>query len=143
VIPLSCALAVAWARPSAAALGEQESSVAADEAHLRASTRVTRRAAYTLHEMRSQSGTLVREYASPTGTVFAVSWQGPFLPDLKQILGPYFDEYAQAAKARRRRGPLVVRAPGLVVETSGHARSFTGRAYVPDLLPAGVAPPNP
>src|ERR1700750_3357836 len=104
-ILLSFALVVAWARPAAAALGEQDSSVAADEAHFRASARVTRTSAYTLHELQSESGTVVREYASPSGTVFAVSWQGPFLPDLKQLLGAYFDDFTRAAKARRRRGP--------------------------------------
>jgi hypothetical protein len=137
------AAVLSWARPATAALGEQESSIAADQAHLRASTRVTRADGYTLHEMRSDSGTVVREYASPTGTVFAVSWQGPFLPDMKQLLGAHFDEYARATKARRRRGPIVVREPGLVVEMSGHPRSFSGRAYVPDLVPPGVAPPSP
>jgi hypothetical protein len=142
VVLLSCAFAVA-AHPALAALGEQESSIDADQAHLRASARVTRTPAYTLHEMRSDSGTVVREYASPAGTVFAVSWQGPFLPDMKQLLGARFDELARAANGRRRRGPLLIREPGLVVEMSGHPRSFSGRAYVPDLVPPGVAPPSP
>jgi hypothetical protein len=36
------------------------------------------------------------------------------------------------------RKPLMIELPGLVVEQSGHARAFAGRAYVPDMLPTGV-----
>ena len=58
--------------------------------------RIARDDAYTVHEMQSSSGTAVREYVSSTGTVFAVAWQGPWLPDLRQLLGPYFDDYQRA-----------------------------------------------
>jgi hypothetical protein len=34
----------------------------------------------------------------------------------------------------------VIEQPGFVVERSGHQRAFAGRAYVPQLLPAGVLP---
>ena len=33
----------------------------------------------------------------------------------------------------------MVRQPGLVVHSGGHMRAFVGHAYVPQLVPAGVA----
>jgi hypothetical protein len=99
-----------------------------------------------MHEIQGASGTVVREYVSAAGAsagkVFAVAWQGPWRPDMRQILGNYFEQFAQAAKSQSKsrmgRKPLMIELPGLVVEQSGHARAFAGRAYVPDMLPTGV-----
>lgn len=103
---------------------------------------MTAKQSYTVYEIRAATGTVVREYASPTGTVFAVAWQGPWLPDMRQLLGTYFEQYAQAAKAqsgtRMGRRPLMIEQPGLVVESGGHPRAFSGKAYVPEMLPQGV-----
>jgi hypothetical protein len=97
-------------------------------------------ARFTMHELRAASGTTVREYVSPAGVVFGVAWQGPSLPDLRQLLGVYFDQYVDAAAARRtRRAPVRVELPGLVVQSSGHMRAFVGKAYLPQGLPQGVA----
>jgi len=124
--------------PAFAALGGDESSIQADQAQMHASLRTTTTAAYTVHELQAPTGHLVREYLSPSGTVFGVAWQGPSKPDLKQLLGSHFDELQQATPARVRRGPVVIRQPGLVFEMGGHPRAFAGRAYIPELLPAGV-----
>ncbi len=122
-----------------AALGDNESSIQADQAQMRASLRITRTSAYAVHELRAPTGHVVREYVSPSGTVFGVAWQGPSKPDLKQLLGSHFDELQQPTSATGvRRGPVVIRQPGLVFEMGGHMRAFAGRAYIPQLLPAGV-----
>jgi hypothetical protein len=131
--------------PLSAALGGDVSTIQSDRVRMKgALLRVTSTGAYTLHEMRAASGTTVREFVSPAGTVFGVAWQGPSVPDLRQLLGTYFEPYMQAAqaaqKARSGHGPLVIEQPGFVVERSGHQRAFAGRAYVPQLLPAGVLP---
>ena len=73
-----------------------------------------------------------------SGKVFAVSWQGPWLPNLQQLLGPYFADYTSVQNQRHSRGPLLIHQSNLVVQSSGHMRSFVGRAYVPDMLPQGV-----
>ena len=58
--------------------------------------------------------------------VFAVSWQGPDLPDLQQILGRYFDTYVNALNSRDGvSGPGTVALPGLVVQSAGHMRAFS------------------
>jgi Protein of unknown function (DUF2844) len=136
------ATALLAAIPAFAGLGEDVSSVDADQAHMQASRRITQTQSYTVHEIQSPSGTTVREYVSPSGKVFAVAWQGPWPPDMQQILANYFDRYKQAAQAqmnsRAGRRPLNVEQPGLVIQAGGHMRSFTGRAYIPEMLPQGV-----
>jgi Protein of unknown function (DUF2844) len=57
-------------------------------------------------------------------------------------MGAYFDQFSQAEEAqrvqRRGHGPVLIQQAGLVVQISGHMRSFVGRAYLPQMLPAGV-----
>jgi hypothetical protein len=135
-------LALATAFPARAALGGDAASVQADQLHMQGSLRKTAATAYSVHEIQAPTGTVVREYVSPEGKVFAVSWQGPWLPDMHQLLGSYFDQYAQAAKAqagvRAARRPLLIEQSGLVLQMGGHNRSFSGRAYLPDQLPSSV-----
>lgn len=128
--------------PASAALGGTITSVEADQAHMRASRRITQSPAYEVHEIQAPYGTIVREYVSPQGQVFAVAWEGPFIPDMKQLFGAYFDQYSQAVArtGRARRAPVRVQEPGLVVESSGHMRSYFGKAYLPQLMPQGVSP---
>jgi hypothetical protein len=130
--------------PASAALGGDVSSVQADQARMQAAvTPVASSPDFNIHEMRAATGVTVREYVSPAGTVFAVSWEGPSMPDLKQLLGDYFATYMDAAQAARKkrngRAPLHIETSTLVVEQGGHPRAFTGRAYVPQLMPARVA----
>jgi hypothetical protein len=133
---------LAAAMPAWASLGGDEASVQADQLHMQG-TRTTKVAAsYTVHEIQAASGTVVKEYLSPEGTVFAVAWQGPWLPDLRQLLGSYFEQYRTAVQsrsgARLARKPVMIDQPGLVVQIGGHIRAFSGRAYLPEMLPTGV-----
>jgi Protein of unknown function (DUF2844) len=96
---------------------------------------------YTIHELRTPAGIVVREFASSGGRIFAVSWTGPSPPDLRQLLGSHFEDFQQAAEALKGRGPrgvLFVQHNGLTVQMSGHMRSYAGRAYLPDQVPRGV-----
>lgn len=139
ILGLAALLTLALPIAAFAALGENESAIAAEQAQMNATRRVTRNENYTLHEMKTPAGHVIREYATPTGTVFGVTWQGPSKPDLKQLLGVHFDEFIQAAQANRHgHGPLTISQPGLVVQSGGHMRAFTGRAYLPQVLPQGV-----
>ena len=130
--------------PAFASLGDTSDSVQADQAQMKASLKITQADAYTVHEMKAATGTVVREYVSRSDErVFGITWQGPFIPDMKQLLGTYFQQYSQAAKAQREshvgRRPLNIQEPGLVLQTAGHMRAFSGRAYDPGLLPAGIS----
>jgi hypothetical protein len=140
---LSSALLTAVLGPctAAAALGEPETSVQAEVVRFRGSIKVTPRANYKLHEIQLTSGTLVREFAGSDGKVFAVTWSGPTVPNLRELLGQYFDSYVTAAKAEHSGGHhhLQIRDSNLVVLAAGHMRAFTGLAYLPQALPSGVS----
>lgn len=125
-----------------AALGGHVESVAADKTQLRAQLRAAPSNGYSVHTLQTSSGINVREYVSAQGTVFAVAWDGPNLPDLTQLLGDYFPAFNAAMVERRQqgiRGPVSLRQDDLVVESRGHMRAFFGRAFVPSLLPPQVS----
>ena len=134
-----CSLVVALsvAAPAFAALGGDATSVQADLVTMKGTLRMTSTAGYTVHEITTPAGTVVREYLTPVGKVFAVSWRGPVIPDLRQMLGDYYGQFAQAASAPHFGGHshLAVERPGLVVHSSGRMRAFFGRAWAPDLVP--------
>jgi Protein of unknown function (DUF2844) len=131
---------LALAFPAWASLGENVTSVQSDKVHMQGSVRSVATQRYVKHEIRVPTGQVVREYVSADGNVFGVAWDGPFLPDLQQVLGTYFEPMKQAAAAqqRRGRGPLTIETSGFVFHQGGHMRNFRGSAYVPALVPQGV-----
>jgi uncharacterized protein DUF2844 len=138
----SLLMMIALPLPSFASLGGDANSVRADREKMQGTLRTSSGDSYTLHEIQTSNGVAVKEYVSPAGRVFAVSWRGPVHPDLRQLLGAYFDEYVQAIQEqreqRRGHGPLLIQHAGLVVQVSGHVRGFVGKAYVPQQMPAGA-----
>lgn len=124
--------------PASATLGQDVSSIAADQAHLKTSVRLLTAPFYSIHEMRTAAGTTIRQFVSPNGTVFGVSWQG-FPPNLEQLLGDYFQEYVREASTPGRRGRGVhIDTGDFVLDCGGHMRFVTGRAFLRSQLPAGV-----
>jgi predicted lipoprotein len=97
---------------------------------------------YTAHEVTLATGTVVREFATTDGTVFAVVWRGPVLPDLKSQLGSYAaifeNEAAQARLNGKRGGSIAVNLDGLVMSSGVRMRAFFGHAYLPALVPANL-----
>jgi hypothetical protein len=99
---------------------------------------------YTVRETTLGNGTVVREYVATEGTVFGIAWSGPQMPDLNDLLGSYFPQYVAGVKAARAargggRGPVAVDQSSLVVQSGGHMGAFSGRAWLPPALPAGVS----
>ncbi len=135
-------LLAAWAPPALAYLGGETGSVSADRAALHGQLSATSMQQYDLHVITAATGTLVHEYTSADNRVFAVTWQGPTPPDLRLLFGAYFEGYSGAATAGIRAGAhrqLSVALTDFVVHATGHARAFRGSAYVPSLVPPGVA----
>ncbi len=128
--------------PARAALGGDMASILTDQAQMQGRRKTTAMGSYTIHEIEAANGAVVREYQSEGSTVFAVAWSGPLAPDVRQILGSYFDQYTKALKAQsgtpRVRRPIMVYEPGLAIELSGHPRWFVGKVYVPEQLPVGL-----
>jgi len=142
LIPGVLLIMLLGASPGWAALGEQESSVSADGQFLRGQIRQEVHAEYRIHLITDASGGVVREYVSPAGKVFGVSWQGPFVPSMQQLLGSYFiylQQYAQAQTGRHG-GPLIIQNDKFVFISGGHMRGHQGHAYAPALLPANLSP---
>lgn len=130
--------------PAKAALGGDVGSVEADRLQFQASAQHAVRLSFSVHSLTMANGTVVREYLAANGAVFAVSWHGRSIPDLKQLLGVHFSTFdASPHRERGGLGHLVVRDaaqnPNLVVESNGRARSFHGRAYLNNALPAGIS----
>ena len=131
---------LAGSLPAWAALGEYEGSVSLDQRIMRAEMRAEAHTNYKLQEMMTPDGAVIREYVSPDGRVFGVSWRSPVLPDLSQLLGSYFPRVQRAVQARRQRGgPLVIHSEDFVYFSGGRMMNFHGRAYVPALLPKNTS----
>lgn len=123
-----------------AGLGQAENSVQTDAAHLKGSITATPYIGYQVQEIQMPSGILVREFVATNGTVFAVAWNGPTVPNLRQLLGQYFNNFVAAAQAKHAgHRHLQIQQSDLVLQASGHMRAFSGRAYLPQAVPAGVS----
>jgi Protein of unknown function (DUF2844) len=133
-------LAAATPRIASATLGEPETTVQTDVAKAHASIKSSQdREGYRVHEIELPSGTVMREFVAPSGKVFAVAWQGPTRPDLRQALGQYFDSYVSAPRSKfADRRHVQIQQGDLIVQSSGHMRALTGRAYLVSAIPSGV-----
>jgi hypothetical protein len=98
-------------------------------------------AAYTVDVMALTNGGTVKEYSRSDGTVFAVTWQAPGRPDLRQLLGAHFSavQTDNARRGPRTRRPLSVNRTDFVVQSGGHSGAFWGVAVLPGVTPAGFS----
>lgn len=135
---LAALAAAVFSGGSWAGLGAAPGQWPAQAAAARSSIVSTGLAGYTLVQHPLDSGTTVQEFVDGSGMVFAVSWSGPFLPDLKELLGAHFD--AMAAQGQRQgaaRSRLAVRTSEAVILSEGRMGAFEGRAWLPSRVPAG------
>jgi hypothetical protein len=110
-----------------------------ERARVQGALRVIPTLRYTLHEITGVDGTRIREFQNEAGIVFALSWSGPFKPDLQQLLGAQYSAFNLLPRsAESTRNAMHVATPQFVAESSGHGRAFSGRAYLPEQVPAGV-----
>ena len=98
---LALAGALGPARYARATLGGDAASVAVNQRHFSSTRRVRRLPAGECHDLSLPSGPVVHEYLSPSGVVYAVSWHGHGMPDLRELLGTYF---SRMPGSRRRGG---------------------------------------
>ena len=94
---------------------------------------------YVTRDTTLATGTHVREYVSAKGIEFAVTWQGPFLPDLKALLGKYFASMVNDANRMPKAGRSRIAMNGseVVINSGGHMRAFEGSAWLPAQFPPG------
>jgi hypothetical protein len=145
---VAAALLLGFSPPASASLGGSSNSVETDRARMNASGQIMQHDSYVVHEIKAPQGTVINEYVSTDGRVFAVSWHGQFPPSMQQILGTHFDQYFAALKEQAQvsqtqprvygHRPLNLQLPNLVVQTSGRTGAYSGRAYIPDMLPTAA-----
>ena len=143
----SCLLAATLLgpRPALAVLGERLPAAATGASQAKGASAMRRTLALSsgvqVYERASGDGGVIREYVSADGVVFAVSWNTRFKPRLNELLGRYHEGYAAAASEALKRPGIqrqsVLRAQDLVVRSTSHLNVFSGRAFVPSLVPAG------
>jgi len=146
---IAAALMIAASGPTHAQLG---TTVAIDASGTSSSSSTPGATAAVMHQasnsaVRWQESTdanqiRVRQYVSSSGQVYAVSWDGPAIPDVAVLLGTWFDRYRQDASAALPNASGLhssrVSSSDLMVETAVRLRDFNGRAWLPSALPAGV-----
>jgi hypothetical protein len=125
-----------------ASLAGDAASVSSDADALHGVVQASILQQFEIQQIVTDNGIQVREYLNREGTVFAVTWAGPVVPDLQQLLGAQFAAYSAALAARDHLGlhrSVRVATSSLVVESDGHLRAYVGRAYLPAMIPIGVS----
>ncbi|MFM0671762.1 DUF2844 domain-containing protein [Paraburkholderia sediminicola] len=97
--------------------------------------------AYSMRQSVDANGVTIREYVLPENVVFAVKWSGPIRPDMTTLLGSYFPNFVNAGQSRATgTGPLIDGNDDFRIESAGRMGRFSGTAWLPRLMPAGVRP---
>ena len=130
---------IAWlcATPCRAALGGNQASVASEQQAWGATVSTSALPGAALYRLTLDNGVTVREYVDSAGTVFAIGWEGPVLPDFRRLLATYFASYQLAVRSQQH--GVSLNTPELVLESGGRMRAFMGRAYLPAKVPASIS----
>lgn len=126
--------------PARAVLGESAASIHADPLRMAGARRLVAGLDTEIHVLTMADGSTIRQYLTPGGRVYAVSWNTRYKPRLDLLLGAQFPAYAQACREAMLQRPGIahsasVRRGDLVVESSAHLNAHVGRAYLRSLLP--------
>ncbi|REG61351.1 uncharacterized protein DUF2844 [Paraburkholderia sp. BL6669N2] len=98
-------------------------------------------APYSMRQSVDANGVTIHEYVLPQNVVFAVTWNGPIRPDMTALLGSYFPNFVNAGQSRAAgTGPLIDGNDDFRIESAGRLGRFSGMAWLPRLMPAGVRP---
>jgi len=138
---LFAALLLALTTPSFARLGEPETLIKAEATQLGASLLEERTATHKIVTLDTPAELRIRQWVNAQGRVFAITWAGPVMPDLAQLLGRHYTAFREAAeRGHSTRSAVRLDTPEVVIESAGRMRAFRGRAFCPPMLPAGVRP---
>lgn len=146
---LSCSCAWASLGGSAGSIQQDGQPVASTSArsfaaHVISSFSAAGTSSYSVQTVQSGNVAIAEYVNASTGQVFAVSWEGPTMPDLRQILNATNFHALEAAVAQHPvhavGGALHIELQDLVVTASGHMGHFVGAAYQPSLMPPNFNP---
>ena len=129
---------------SFAGLGEGANSAGLERMGLHARPLVSASPLYSLQEHQGADGSRLRQYVAANGTVFAVSWNTLYKPDLSAMLGTSYPAYAVMARAAARQPGIHRRLRhedlDLVLQSSAHLHVFSGFAFRRSMFPRGLSP---
>lgn len=125
---------------SHAELGGNPASVLAEQKEFNSQLTTNSQNGVTIYIQTLPSGTVVKEYASATGVIFALSWSGPNIPNLQVLLGNYFNDYLAAIK--QSRGAISINTNSLVIQSTGMMGAFQGYALLPKKAPIDFSSVN-
>ena len=125
---------------SQAELGGNSASILTEQQEFNSQLTNTQQNGVNVYTQTIPSAIIVREYVSGSGTVFAVTWSGPSLPNLQTLLGGYFKDYLAAIKEGRR--SIYLNNENVIIQSSGMMGAFQGFAFLPKQAPAGFTPNN-
>lgn len=141
---LGAACCLAFPPQAHAVLGERVETIHADQMRLQGARRLATALRYQVHDISLADGSSVRQFASPSGQVFALAWRSHLKLQLQPLLGQYFSGYSAArmasAKGHGFARQSMLTEGALVVHESAHMGMFAGLAYVRHLVPEGVDP---
>ena len=131
-----------------ATLGESTSSIMNDAMALKASApttsdqssldqATTTNVNYQTNTLVTQSGIVIKQYSN-NGTIFAVAWHGPKVPNQSQLFGKYFNVYQTSQPSYKSLTMRKVSTSDFVSSTSGWMGHYEGKALIPSLAPANV-----
>ncbi|WP_027210123.1 DUF2844 domain-containing protein [Burkholderia sp. WSM2232] len=139
--PTAAAFAPLMLRAAAVQSGSGVAAAAAPAAANQPASAAAGTAPYSVRESVDSNGVTVREYVLPSNVVFAVAWAGPVRPNMRTLLGSYFGNYVAAGQSGvHGSGPLVEGNGEFRIESTGRLGNFSGMAWLPRLVPAGVRP---
>jgi hypothetical protein len=141
--PICVVIALSPALPVRAELNGTISSIDVDRDYVAGKVTANPRFGSTVYEITDRNGTIIREYASPAGRIFAISWEGRFMPEMKHFLGDLFEPYVSAMRSEHKthnwRQPILIHTSNLTFENDGHMGWYYGRAYVESSVPGGFS----
>lgn len=134
------ALLIACAsKPASATLGGSVTSVIRHHAAWKMAHSVRAMQKYSVHQGRTPSGSVLREYVNPSGKVFAVVWDGESDLQWSDLLGEYTDRYFAAARTSRKGLHLVTANDGAFqCAVFRSTRVWMGHAVLTSAMPIGV-----
>lgn len=141
VIASVCAPLSAWAT-----LGESTSSIMNDAIALNATTANSNQSQtlssdialpYQTNSLVTKEGTVIKQFSN-NGTVFAIAWHGPKVPDQSQLFGKYFASYQTAKPSYKSLNARKVNSSDFVSVTNGWMGHYEGKAIIPSLAPANI-----
>jgi hypothetical protein len=89
---------------------------------------------YVVREIRYGAAAM-REYITPSGVVFGIDWKGMIRPAVNQLLGSVTNGNPEDLPRQMKGGG---RTEDIVVQKWGSPAEPQGRAYMPELAPAGI-----